>query len=102
MAVGSSNNNLDDNTVIYGSHKVWPRGKTLFGWPRKIEVFILKPILTQFLCVFVPLTAAQRGILRRLVFALRRRRASRSARCRCRPAKHKMVRKYIIIFVCKQ
>ena len=30
--------------VIYGSHKVWPRGKTLFGWPRKIEVFILKPI----------------------------------------------------------
>ena len=30
--------------VIYGSHKVWPRGKTLFGWPRKIEVFILKPV----------------------------------------------------------
>ena len=30
--------------VIYGSHKVWPRGKTFFGWPRKIKVLILKPI----------------------------------------------------------
>jgi len=30
--------------VIYGSHKVWPRGKIFFSWPRKIKVFILKPI----------------------------------------------------------
>jgi len=30
--------------VIYGSHKVWPRGKVFFSWPRKIKVFILKPI----------------------------------------------------------
>ena len=30
--------------VIYGSHKVWPRGKILFSWPRKITVFIMKPI----------------------------------------------------------
>ncbi len=30
--------------VIYGSHKVWPRGKVFFSWPRKIKVYILKPI----------------------------------------------------------
>ena len=30
--------------VIFGSHKVWPRGKIFFSWPRKIKVFILKPI----------------------------------------------------------
>ena len=30
--------------VIYGSHKVWPRGKNFFSWPKKIKVYILKPI----------------------------------------------------------
>ena len=30
--------------VIYGSHRVWPRGKMFFSWPRKIKVFILEPI----------------------------------------------------------
>ena len=30
--------------VIYGSHKVWPRGKFFFSWPRKIQVNILKPV----------------------------------------------------------
>ena len=30
--------------VIFGSHKVWPKGKTFFSWPTKIKVFILKPI----------------------------------------------------------
>ena len=36
--------------VIYGSHKVWPRGKVFFSWPRKIKVFILKPLYpNQFL-----------------------------------------------------
>jgi len=30
--------------VIYGSHKVWPRGKIFFSWPKKIKVYILKPI----------------------------------------------------------
>ena len=30
--------------VIYGSHKIWPRGKVFFGLPTKIKVFILEPI----------------------------------------------------------
>tara|TARA_B100000886_G_scaffold313591_1_gene250324 strand:- start:199 stop:930 length:732 start_codon:yes stop_codon:yes gene_type:complete len=30
--------------VIYGSHKIWPRGKVFFGLPTKIRVFILEPI----------------------------------------------------------
>ena len=30
--------------VIYGSHKIWPRGKLFFGLPTKISVFILEPI----------------------------------------------------------
>ena len=30
--------------VIYGSHKIWPRGKIFFGWPTKIHVYILDPI----------------------------------------------------------
>ena len=30
--------------VIYGSHKIWPRGKVFFGLPAKIRVFILEPI----------------------------------------------------------
>jgi len=30
--------------VIYGSHKIWPRGKVFFGLPTKIRVFILDPI----------------------------------------------------------
>ena len=30
--------------VIYGSHKIWPRGKVFFGLPTRIEVFILEPI----------------------------------------------------------
>jgi long-chain acyl-CoA synthetase len=30
--------------VIYGSHKVWPKGKLFFGLPTKIKVFILEPI----------------------------------------------------------
>ena len=30
--------------VIYGSHKIWPRGKIFFGLPTKINVYILKPI----------------------------------------------------------
>ena len=30
--------------VIYGSHKIWPRGKMFFGLPTKIKVFILEPI----------------------------------------------------------
>jgi len=30
--------------VIYGSHKIWPRGKVLFGLPTRIKVFILEPI----------------------------------------------------------
>ena len=30
--------------VIYGSHKIWPRGKVLFGLPARIKVFILEPI----------------------------------------------------------
>ena len=36
--------------VIYGSHKIWPRGKVFFGLPTKIRVFILEPIYpTSFL-----------------------------------------------------
>ena len=30
--------------VIYGSHKIWPRGKVFFGLPSRIRVFILEPI----------------------------------------------------------
>lgn len=30
--------------VIYGSHKIWPRGKVFFGLPTRIKVFILEPI----------------------------------------------------------
>ena len=30
--------------VIFGSHKIWPRGKVFFGLPTKIKVFILEPI----------------------------------------------------------
>ena len=30
--------------VIYGSHKIWPRGKIFFGLPTKINVYILEPI----------------------------------------------------------
>lgn len=30
--------------VIYGSHKIWPRGKMFFGLPTKINVYILEPI----------------------------------------------------------
>ena len=30
--------------VIYGSHKIWPRGKVFFGLPTRIKVFILKPV----------------------------------------------------------
>jgi len=30
--------------VIYGSHKVWPKGKIFFSLPQKIFVHILKPI----------------------------------------------------------
>ena len=30
--------------VIYGSHKIWPRGKVFFGMPTRIKVFILEPI----------------------------------------------------------
>ena len=30
--------------VIYGSHKIWPRGKVFFGLPTRIRVFILEPI----------------------------------------------------------
>ena len=30
--------------VIYGSHKIWPRGKIFFGLPTKIHVYILDPI----------------------------------------------------------
>ncbi len=30
--------------VIYGSHKIWPRGKVFFSWPTKINVYILEPI----------------------------------------------------------
>ena len=30
--------------VIYGSHKIWPRGKVFFGLPTNIKVYILKPI----------------------------------------------------------
>ena len=30
--------------VIYGSHKIWPRGKVFFGLPTRIKVFILEPV----------------------------------------------------------
>jgi len=30
--------------VIYGSHKIWPRGKVFFGWPTRVCVYILDPI----------------------------------------------------------
>tara|TARA_Y100000590_G_scaffold120550_1_gene138012 strand:+ start:253 stop:984 length:732 start_codon:yes stop_codon:yes gene_type:complete len=30
--------------VIYGSHKVWPKGKIFFSTPKNIFVYILKPI----------------------------------------------------------
>ena len=30
--------------VIYGSHKVWPKGKVFFSLPKNIHVHILKPI----------------------------------------------------------
>ena len=30
--------------VIYGSHKIWPRGKVFYGLPTRIKVFILEPI----------------------------------------------------------
>ena len=30
--------------VIYGSHKIWPRGKIFFGPPTKMNVYILEPI----------------------------------------------------------
>ena len=30
--------------VIYGSHKIWPRGKIFFGLPTRINVYILEPI----------------------------------------------------------
>tara|TARA_B100000214_G_scaffold373128_1_gene352796 strand:- start:325 stop:1056 length:732 start_codon:yes stop_codon:yes gene_type:complete len=30
--------------VIHGSHKIWPRGKVLFSWPTRINVYILEPI----------------------------------------------------------
>ena len=30
--------------VIYGSHKVWPKGKIFFGLPNSINVYILDPI----------------------------------------------------------
>lgn len=30
--------------VIYGSHKIWPRGSVFFGLPTSINVYILEPI----------------------------------------------------------
>ena len=30
--------------VIYGSHKIWPKGKVFFGLPTRIKVVILEPI----------------------------------------------------------
>ena len=30
--------------AIFGSHKIWPRGKIFFSWPTKIRVYILDPI----------------------------------------------------------
>ena len=30
--------------VIYGSHKVWPKGKIFFSWPSNINIYILDPI----------------------------------------------------------
>lgn len=30
--------------AIFGSHKIWPRGKMFFGFPTRINVYILEPI----------------------------------------------------------
>ena len=30
--------------VIFGSHKIWPRGKVFFSWPTRIHIYILEPL----------------------------------------------------------
>ena len=60
--------------VIYGSHKIWPRGKIFFGLPTKIHVYILDPIYpSSFLERATPLKKKLVKQLRKSLFNLRNR-----------------------------